>query len=376
MYLLPLAIVVIFAFSLATLVKAWSTDGIVHRAHALLLRAKNGAPDADELLTACCAECKRAAVRNPNDSYICKIWGAALWCRGHRATGDDADRLYRDAEQKYLTALESKPDDVTLSLDLFWVLYDRAALHAGPIGLDLLERICDECERLLILHQNNAELLSFWGNALECMGNRASTAEADNLYAAAEDKYTAALAAKPSDSAIMNSLAALLWRRSRRGSGDEGRARLARAAQWLDSALTLDPKDKRALSMRAWVLFTLSRLQPGEETARMLNDAAAQLGTSNDPELHQPAGLILWAQGSLEAAKEKLAAAEVHQPGSASYNLACICAQLGQESECREWLERSKEPGLLVSREQMSTEVELAAVHERPWFRELVGATT
>jgi tetratricopeptide (TPR) repeat protein len=374
MTLLPLAIVIIVGFSVFTLMKAWSTDHMVHRAHALLLRAKNGAADADNLLAACCAECTRAAARNPHDSYILKIWGAALWCRGHRTTGDEADRIYRQAEQKYVAALESKPDDVPLSLDLFWVLHDRAALHAGPVGLNLLERICDECDRLLILHPNHAELLSFWGNALESMGTRAPAAEADRLYAAAEDKYAAALAAKPGEVAIMNSIAALLWRRARRNRGEEARTLLARAGQWLDSALAVNPRDSRALSTVAFVLFSLSRLQPGDETDRMLSEAAVKFAASKDPELHQPAGLILWAQGRLEAAKEKLAAAEARQPGSASYNLACICAQLGQESECREWLERSKEPGLLVSREQMSTEVELAAVHERPWFRELVGA--
>ena len=79
MQLLPLAIIAIFAFGAYTLMKAWSTDGIVHRAHSLLLRAKNGAPDAANLLAACCAECKRAAARNPHDVYISKIWGAALW---------------------------------------------------------------------------------------------------------------------------------------------------------------------------------------------------------------------------------------------------------------------------------------------------------
>src|SRR5690349_13569358 len=122
MYLLPLTIVAVVAFSAFMLMKAWSTDHMVHRAHGLLLRAKNGVPDADSLLAACCAECDRAAARNPRDSYIFKIWGAALWCQGHRAVGDDADHLYLQAEQKFLTALESKPDDVALSLDLFWVL--------------------------------------------------------------------------------------------------------------------------------------------------------------------------------------------------------------------------------------------------------------
>lgn len=373
MHLLALSFIAIFGFALYTLMHSWGTDSFVNRAHGLLQRAKNGAPDADDLLAACCVDCEKAAARNPNDAYILKIWGAALWCQARRATRPDADRLFLQAEQKYTAALESKPDDVKLSVDLFWVLWDRAELHTGPAGIDLLERICDECERLLILHSQDAALLSFWGNALESMGNRAAQPEANRLYATAEEKYTAALAIKPNDASITCSLATLLWRQSRRRTGDEACALLARADQMLASALAANPGDARALSARAWVLFSQARWRPGEETNRLLAEAAARFAGTEDPQLYQAAGLIFWAQGSLEAAREKLTAAEAHAPGSAAYNLACVCAQLGDDGECRQWLERSREPGVLVSREQMATEAELAAVRDRAWFRELVG---
>jgi hypothetical protein len=371
MHILALACTAIFGYCLYTLVRSLGTDTIVQRAHKLLQRAKNGAPDADDLLVICCMDCERAAARNSNDVFILKIWGAALWLRGRRASGADADRLLVQAEQKYVAALESKPDDVRLTTDLFWVLWDRAERNTGPLGLDLLERICDECERLLILHPQETSLLSFWANALESMGNRSTLPEAERLYRLAEEKCALALNVKP-DQAIMCSLARLLWRRARRQSGDEARALLEQSSRWLEKALAADPADTRALAARAWVLFSRKRLLPGAETDRLLAEAATQFSTTDDPRLHQAAGLILWAQGSLEAAKEKLTAAESHEPGSAAYNLACVCSQLGHESECREWLQRSREPGVLVSRDQMSTETELAAVRDLAWFQELL----
>jgi hypothetical protein len=370
--MLAFAFLVIFGFCIYALMRSWGTDSIVRHARDLLRRANN-APNADDLLAASCVECERAFARNPHDPYILKIWGAALWSRGRRAGAAEADRYLRQAEQKYLGALESRPDDVQLTTNLFWVLWDRADLQSGPMRDDLLERICEEAERLLLLYPHETTLLSFWANALESMGNRAPGSEAERLYASAEEKYTAALAIKPDDPSLKASLATLLWRRARRRGGEEAHELLARSADLLDEALLANPSDTRALAARAWVLFSLQRLKPGNETDLLLSEAAARFATTNDPQLQQPAGLILWAQGSLAAAKEKLAAAESHAPGSAAYNLACVCAQLGDEAECRRWLERSREPGVLVSREQMSTEQELAAVRDLPWFRELLA---
>jgi tetratricopeptide (TPR) repeat protein len=372
MQVLTLAVIAIVGISLWTLLQAWGTDLMVHRAHGMLRRAQNGAPNADDLLAACCVECERAAARNA-DVALLRIWGGALLCRARRASRQDADRFFLQAEQKYTAALESRPDDLKITLELLWVLWDRSALHAGPAGVDLLERIGSECERLLILYPQESALLDFWGGALVSLGNRLPMPEADRLYVAAEEKYLAAISSRPDDQSIKTSLATLLWRRARRRSGNEAREFLARSGEWLESALGANPTDARALSARASLLFTRSRVEASEETVRLLANAAAQLTTSADPQLRQAAGVILWAQGRLEEARQKLTEAETLDPTSAAYNLACVCAQMGDEAECRRWLEHSGEPGVLVSREQMSNELELAAVRERPWFRDMLS---
>jgi tetratricopeptide (TPR) repeat protein len=373
MYTLPLAFIGIFGFILYFLMHAWSTDAMVRRAHELLQSAKKDAAAAGELLAECCAECEKAIARHPRHRFALQIRGAALWLRAKQAPPADADRLFIQAEEMYVAALEIKPDDIQLTLDLFWVRWDRAHLHTGPVAFDLLGQICDECERLLILFPREAPLLNFWGSALEAMGNRAADQEAERLYRLASEKYAEALAVRPGDAAVMNSLASVFWRRARRHRGEEARALLAESSRWLELALAADSKDVRALSLSAWVLFSRTRLAPGEETDRLLADAARLYATFDDPNLRQASGLVLWGQGRLEDARLKLTDAEQHQPGSAAYNLACVCAQLGDEAACRDWLERSREPGVLVSREQMSVEEELAQVRHLPWFRELVA---
>jgi len=381
MWVLSWVFLAIFGFFFYTLLQAWSTDTVVKRAHHMLQRAKNGDPDAEGLLAACCIECEYAIKRQPRHVRALEIWGAALWSRAKRTAPNEALRLLALAEQKYVEALDLQPDDPKLSIGLFWVLWDRAHLMGGRPGLDILDRLCDECERLLILHPSDAGLLSFWGNALESLGNRAAMPEADRRYAAAEEKYSAALAIKAGDAAIQCSLASVLWRRSRRHTGDEARALLGRAWRWIEAAVTANPSDARARSLRAWLLFGRSRLEPSVDVDRLLSQAAAQFaGHGEHP---QAAGLISWAQAQraassdatrlLEAARQKLTEAEGREPGSAAYNLACICAQLGDDDGCREWLQRSGEPGVLVSREQMGAEEELAAVRDRPWFRELLA---
>jgi hypothetical protein len=185
----------------------------------------------------------------------------------------------------------------------------------------------------------------------------------------------------------MNSLGNVLWRRAKLRHGDDARDFLVRAGEWLDKALRAKPSDAHALSLRAWVLFSRAKLLPGEDTDRLLSEAAQQYASAHEAgdgdALRQGWGVVLWAQARsaggeeskrlLEAAKQKLAEAESHAPESAAYNLACVCAELGEPDECREWLEKSREPGILVSRDQMAAEEELASVRDCDWFRALLG---
>ncbi|MCH8156616.1 MAG: hypothetical protein IID18_02505, partial [Nitrospinae bacterium] len=75
----------------------------------------------------------------------------------------------------------------------------------------------------------------------------------------------------------------------------------------------------------------------------------------------------------LANAKKKFLAAEEFMPGSGAYNLARLMALLGNESGCREWLEKCTELDALPSNEILLGEADFTLVQNSKWFRLLAG---
>jgi len=385
--ILALVVVACLGYAIYLLLRAHEADVAVRRANAMLQEARGPSFEGTaQLLANCCAECERVLAGHPRHVLAWHVWGAALWCLGRSSPPDKADLVFAEAEDKFSHALEIWPDNVKLTLDLCWVLWDRADLHPGNGGLRHLMRICDESQRVLARKPGEPRLLNFWASALCCIGTRTSPGEAEGIFASAENRFKEVLAITPNDHDAMSSLANVLCRRARLHQGDVARAMVVEAGEWLDKALELKPGDPRALSMWAWVLYARTKVMPCEETSRMLADAAqrfAAAGSENAGFMRQALGVLLWARSRcahgpeirrlLADAKAELLEAELHDSESAAYNLACVCAQLGEAAACRKWLEKSREPGILVSCEQMASEEELAAVRDCDWFRKLVG---
>jgi len=127
---------------------------------------------------------------------------------------------------------------------------------------------------------------------------------------------------------------------------------------------------------------------PSEEVNRLLREAicrfkdAAQAGA--DPDIILGGwGAVLFAQARategpeavklFEAAREKYSEAESHSPGLYLFHLACVAARLGNLDECKSWIVKSREPGILISRDRMARDPDLANVRECDWFRELLA---
>ena len=74
----------------------------------------------------------------------------------------------------------------------------------------------------------------------------------------------------------------------------------------------------------------------------------------------------------IEAEKELLEA-EALMPGSAAYNLGCVYARLGNETECQRWLARTKELGKLPDQDNIATDPDLENVRDSQWFKDFLG---
>jgi hypothetical protein len=64
--------------------------------------------------------------------------------------------------------------------------------------------------------------------------------------------------------------------------------------------------------------------------------------------------------------------AENIKGGSASYNLACVNALMGNEEDCKKWLQKSKEKGTLPSLKHVNEDKDLDSVRDKQWFKDLI----
>jgi tetratricopeptide (TPR) repeat protein len=333
--------------------------------------------------------CERLLEKTPREAFVLHVYGVSLWHRGSLAELANsrlaADRLYAMAEEKFFAARNLTPDNPKLSCDLANTLFKRSALHPGEAGLVFLAKICEVCERWVASSPTDSLKLHIWGHALLGLGIRTSGLERDRLYTLAEAKLSAALALAPSDKKLIINLGNTLARRARLQDG-EGAHRLLRSArEFALRALQEDPLYEHGLNGLAHILYDRTKRFPGAETNRLLADGVSRLEnaaqTGADPDaLLGSWGIIFWAQGRstvgeesvrlLRRAKQKLLLAESREPRSNAYNLGRLCAELGELSECRHWLEQSGEPGILVSREEMAAEAEFESVLNEEWFRQ------
>ncbi|MBI2470548.1 MAG: hypothetical protein HYV59_04820, partial [Planctomycetes bacterium] len=71
--------------------------------------------------------------------------------------------------------------------------------------------------------------------------------------------------------------------------------------------------------------------------------------------------------------KDMLLKTESNLPGSAAYNIACWCAIRGQEDECKEWLEKCINLGVMPSRQHLKEDRDFENVREKPWFKAILA---
>ena len=104
------------------------------------------------------------------------------------------------------------------------------------------------------------------------------------------------------------------------------------------------------------------------------------------PDYHEALNNWAWALGDHGAmphmaeratemfalAKKKALAAEKIKPGSGAYNVACACARLGEEDECRRWLETALEHAGLESRSHMEKDHDFDTVRDTDWFKAIL----
>ena len=267
-----------------------------------------------------------------------------------------------------------------------YALAERAR-HCGDDNGDKL--FARACSRFSSLHRDvptYVPALTFWAAALTNRAPKLRAALAEEMREEAKEKLLLALELAPNDVDILAALVSVLERLAWLKPPEVAAPLLRRARDLVEDGLSRRPHHPHLLNVCSMVLYGRVHAVPEADLDRRLTEARdtfkAEYRYTPMASIVNGWGTVLFAQADrstgttaehlLREAKEKYAEGLERDPKSSEYNLACVCARLGEFDECRQWLQRSGEPGRYVTREEMAADPELIDVRDHAWFRALV----
>ncbi len=306
-------------------------------------RAQTG-PAADDLFHLAASKYAAALHIKPDKHEALNNWGNAFAAHAHIKTGQAATDLFLLAGEKYAAALEIKPDKNETFYNWGNALSDQAQTRTGAEADRLFHIAGEKYQAALQIKPDEHEAWNNWGNALSDQADTKTGAEADRLYTLACEKYAAALAIKPNSHEAWNNWGAALSDQANTKTDTEADRLFAIAGEKYKAALFIKPDKHEALFNWGIALF---------DQARQKTAAAAAL-------LH-------------EQARRLFEQSETLSPGSAAYNLLCLCAREDREEDCRRWLDKSHQSGQLPPRQTLEHDPDLSLLREREWFRQFLS---
>lgn len=197
-----------------------------------------------------------AAIRiNPKNHIVLCHWGGLSHQWAKIKTGEEADRLFALACEKYEAAFQD-PNMHQVLNDWGVVLRDWAETKSGDEADQLFTLACKKHEASLRIKPTKSEAYLNWGGALYAQALNKSGKDAELLLAEACEKYEAGLRIKPDDFMLMHNLGLALKERAFNGSGEDTHRLFALACQKFESVLQISPDDENSL---AHLQSTLSR---------------------------------------------------------------------------------------------------------------------
>jgi tetratricopeptide (TPR) repeat protein len=247
--------------------------------------SETGRDDPEALLVKDCQAFEQWVREIPGDASAWSDWGKALAALAAKKSGDEADRLYAQADEKYSAALAIAPNDMVVTSRLVMALWSRAVRKGGDDGRQLLIRACGLCERMAGYPERDPKRarvvrsIAFydWGEVLTGLGRIAGHDEADRFYAEAEEKYSAALAADPDHKASAFRRAGSLWSRAIQRPGEAGRQLLLQARDAYAELVRKNPEDAGGLAGLGGSLILLGVRAPDVEADRLYVQAEEKL---------------------------------------------------------------------------------------------------
>ncbi len=246
---------------------AWAYQG---QGNALADQAttKTG-EEADKLFTLAGEKYAAALEIKPDKHEALYNWGTALADQAKTKTGEEADKLFTLAGEKYAAALEIKPDKHEALLNWGNALCSIARTKKGEEADKLFTLAGEKYAAALVIKPDKHEALLYWGNALYSRATTKTGEEADKLFTLAGEKYAAALVIKPDMHDALYAWGFALAEQARTKKGEEADKLFTLAGEKYAATLVIKPDMHYALYAWSFALADQAKTKTGESASKL-----------------------------------------------------------------------------------------------------------
>ncbi|MBM4081684.1 MAG: hypothetical protein FJ278_18415, partial [Planctomycetes bacterium] len=208
----------------------------------------------DRLFRQAFEKCEAAVKVKPDMHEALNNWGVALAGLAVTKTGEERERLFRQAAEKYEAAVKVKPDMHEALNNWGIALTNLAATKTGGERERLFQQAAEKCEAAVKVKTDMHDALANWGGALMEMASSKTGPEQQRLLQQAADRFEAALKVKPNDPDMLYQWGVAL---ADMGLGETGRQQerlLAAASDKLDQAINISAQAVPSQSRDLWAV--------------------------------------------------------------------------------------------------------------------------
>ena len=162
-----------------------------------------------------------ATILNPRNSEAFCNWGTALSSLAQRKSGDEAEKLYNAAIEKFQRAIECKSDYPEAHNNLGNALMGLARTKSGGEVEELYRAAIVKYRKAIAYKPDFYETYNNWGNALRNLAQTKSGSKAEFLYNKAIDKYQKATESTLDSHEVYNNWGVALMELAKIKSGSE-----------------------------------------------------------------------------------------------------------------------------------------------------------
>jgi len=182
-------------------------------------------------------------------AYI--MQGNSLSDQAKTKTGEETDRLFALAGEKYQAALKIKPDEHEALNNWGSALSEQAKTKTGDEADRLFVLAWEKYQAAIKIKPDKHEALNNWGSALSIQAKTKTGKETDRLFALAGEKYQAALKIKPDDHEALNKWGLALYRQAKTKTGEDADRLFAQSKDLLLKAESISP-GSAAYNIACW----------------------------------------------------------------------------------------------------------------------------